>query len=168
MDFTISVAGSTANPSFQDSCSQRHGREGAPASRTRSDCCKGSAAQRVPRPRAKAGAARTGAAVAKAPPRPKQTAAQLQNAIADASGLAPQDAKCFLEALPDVAANSPRETNVFKLHNIVFIRMRKASLRNAIMKFIFGKEVMLRAKPAGEKLTVLAAKPLRDALSVRD
>ena len=119
-------------------------------------------------PPAKARGARPGAAAAKAVPRPKQTAAELQNAIADASGLPPKDAKRFLEALRDVAANNLRETNVFKLHNIVLIRMRKTSPRNAVTKAMFGKEVVLPARPAGQKITAVAVKLLYDAVNAGD
>ncbi len=96
-------------------------------------------------PPAKARGARPGAAAAKAAPRSKQTAAELQNAIADASGLPPKDAKRFLEALCDVVAKNLRETNVFKLHGVVLIRMRKTPPRRAVTRSIFGKEVVLPA-----------------------
>ena len=100
-----------------------------------------------------------------ASPRPNWTVAELQNVIADASGLSPKDAKCFLEALRDVAAKNLRETNVFKLHNVVLIRMRKTPPRNATTRIVFGKEVVLRAKPAGQKITAVAVKPLYDAVN---
>ena len=64
---------------------------------------------------------------------------ELQNAIADASGLPPKDVKCFLEALRDVAAKNLRETNVFKLHNVVLMRMRRIPARTAVAKLMFGK-----------------------------
>ena len=115
-------------------------------------------------PPAKARGARLGAAADKVSPRPKQTVAEFQNAIADASGLPPSSAKRFLEALRDVAAKSLRETNVFKLHHVVLIRMRKTPARDAVAKSLFGKEVVLPAKPAGHKITAVAMKPLYDAV----
>lgn len=116
-------------------------------------------------PPAKARGARPGAAAAKAIPRPKQTVAQLQNAIADASGLPPKDAKCFLEALRDVAAKALRETNVFKLHDVVLIRMRSTPARKAETRSLFGKELALSAKPAGQKITAVATKQLYGAVN---
>ncbi len=119
-------------------------------------------------PPAKAPGARRGAAAVKAAPRPKQTAAELQDAIADASGLPPKDVKCFLEALRDVAAKNLRDTNVFKLHGVVLIRMRKTPPRSAVTRSMFGKEVVLPAKPAGQKITAIAVKPFYDAVSAGD
>ena len=109
-----------------------------------------------------------GAVAAKAAPRSKQTAAELQNAIADAAGFPPKDVKRFLDALHDVAAKSLQETNVFKLPNIVLIRMRKTPPRNAATKNMFGKEIVLSAKPAGQKITAVAVKPLYDATNAAD
>ena len=111
---------------------------------------------------------RSGVAAAKCRPKPKQTMIELQNAIADASGLLPKDVKCFLEALSDVAAKSLRETNVFKLHKVVLIRMRKIPARNAVTRSMFGKEVVLPAKPAGQKITATAVKPLYDAVNAEE
>ena len=108
-------------------------------------------------PPAKARGARPAAAAVKA-----QTVAELQNAIADASGLPPKEAKRFLEALRKVAAQSLRETNVFKIHNIVLIRIKETPARHASVKVMFGKEVAVPAKPAGRKMSALAMKPLQD------
>lgn len=116
-------------------------------------------------PPAKARGARPGDAAAKAAPRPKQTAAELQNAIADASGLLPKDAERWLQALRDVAAKNLRDTNVFKLHDMVLIRMRKTPPRSAVTRSLFGKDIALPAKPAGQKITVIAVKPFYDAVN---
>ena len=67
----------------------------------------------------------------------------LQNAIADKSGIPHKECKVFLEALRDVAAKTLREANVFKLHNIVLVRMKKTAARNAIQRSMFGKEIVL-------------------------
>ena len=82
-------------------------------------------------------------AAGKAPARPRQSMSDLQNAIADKSGLPPKECKVFLEALRDVAAKTLRETSVFKLHNIVLVRMKKTAARNASTRSMFGKEVVL-------------------------
>jgi len=119
-------------------------------------------------PPAKAQGARPGAVVAKAKPRPKQTAAELQNAIADASGLPPKDAKRFLEALCGVAAETLRETNVFKVPNMVIMRMRRTRARPVQTRAMFGKEVVLPARPAGTRITSLVVKPFYDAVTVGD
>ena len=104
-------------------------------------------------------------AAAKVVPRPKKSPAELQNAIADASGLEVEDVKCVLEALRDIAAQSLHDTNVFKLHNIVLIRMRTMPPRGAFMWKRFGKEKSLPAKPARQKITAVAAKSLYNAVS---
>jgi len=109
--------------------------------------------------------ARPAMAAAKAVPRPKKSPAELQNAIADASGLELEDVKCVLEALRDIAAQSLHDTNVFKLHNIVLIRMRTMPPRGAVMWKRFGKEISLPAKPARQKITAVAAKSLYNAVS---
>ena len=119
-------------------------------------------------PPAKARGVRPLATAAKAPPKPRQSMAELMNAIADASGLPPKSAKCFLEALGDVAAKSLRDTNVFKLHNLVLIRMRTMPPRNAVTRKIFGKEITLPARAAGHKITAVAVKPLCDAVAAGD
>jgi hypothetical protein len=108
------------------------------------------------------------AAAAKGAPRPKQSAAELQNALADTSGLRPKDVKLFLEALRAVAAKRLCDTNVFKLHNIVLLRMKRTSPRNASWKTMFGKEAPLQAKPAGYKITAVATKQFYDAVSSGD
>jgi hypothetical protein len=119
-------------------------------------------------PPAKTRGRRPGAAAAEATPRSKQTVAELQNALADASGLPPKDAKRFLEALHHVAAKTLRKNNVFKLHNIVLMRMRKTPPRDAFTRVMFGKEVVLPAKPAGQKITAVVVKPLYDATTAGD
>ena len=120
-------------------------------------------ALRSPPPKARG--ARAGPAAAKAAPRPKQTAAELENAIADAAELPPKNVKSLLEALRDVAAKRLRETNVFKLHGVVLIRRRKTPAREQTTRSIFGKDVVLRARPAGQKITAVAVKPLYTAVS---
>ena len=118
---------------------------------------------RAPRgPPAKAGGARPAAKVL---PKPKQRAADLHNAIADLSNLPPKDVKSCLEALCDVAAKSLRDDGVFKLPNMVLIRLKKTSPRPARTRLMFGKEVVLAAKPAGQKITTTAVKPFYDAVS---
>ena len=107
----------------------------------------------------------TTAAAAKGAPRAKQSAAELQNAIADASGLKPKDAKLFLEALRTVAAKRLRDTKVFELHNMVLLRMKKTPPRHEGWKTMFGKEVPLRAKPAGHKITAVVPKQFYDAVN---
>jgi len=116
-------------------------------------------------PPTKARGARPAMAAAKAVPRPKNSPAGLQNAIADASGLELEDVKCVLEALRDIAAQSLRDANVFKLHNIVLIRMRTMPPRDAVVWKRFGKEISLPAKPARQKITAVAAKSLYNAVS---
>ena len=107
----------------------------------------------------------TTAAAAKGAPRPKQSAAELQNAIADASGLQPKDAKLFLEALRTVAAKRLRDTNVFKLHGMVVLRKKRTPPRHEGWKTMFGKEVPLKAKPAGNKITAVVPKQIYDAVN---
>ena len=103
-------------------------------------------------------------AAAKAAPRPKQTAAELQNAVADAAGLAPNVVKRLLEALRDIAAMRLRETNKFKLHNMVVIHMKQTPRRNKVTRTMFGKEVVLKAKPAGQKITARATEQFYKAV----
>ena len=124
------------------------------------------ALSKAPRcPPARRRGARAGTAAATAAPRPKQTAIELQIALADAAGLAPKDAKRFLEALRDIAATRLREDYVFKLHDVVIIRMRKTRPRNAVTKAMFGKEVVLPAKPAGHKITASAVRMFYNAVN---
>ena len=110
------------------------------------------------------GARAATAAAAKAAPRPTQTAAELQNAIADAAGLQPNVIKRFLEALRDVAAMRLRETNKFKLDSMVVINMKQTPRRKKVTRTMFGKEVVLKAKPAGQKITAKATKQFYDAV----
>ena len=77
----------------------------------------------------------------------------------------PKDAKLFLAALRTVAAKRLRDTNVFKLHNMVRLRMKKTPPRHEGWKTMFGKEVPLKAKPAGNKITAAAPKQFYDAVN---
>ena len=87
--------------------------------------------------------------MAKALPRRRSSASELQNAIADVSGLPLKDVKCLLDALRDVAAKSLRDTSVFKLRDIVSIRMQTIPPRMAVMRRMFsGEEIIVPAKPA--------------------
>eukprot|EP00973_Karenia_brevis_P095690 12428638-Karenia_brevis.AAC.3 len=81
-----------------------------------------------------AGKAYPKAVAGKATRRAKQTVVELQNAVADASGLPPKDVKKLLEALCNAASKSLRDTNVFKLHGMVLIRMRKTPPRSAVSR----------------------------------
>ena len=90
--------------------------------------------------------------------------AEVHNALSDASGLLPKDVKSFLEALQDIVAKGLRENNVFKLHGIALIRMKKTSARPASTKLIFGRKVPLPARPEREKITCVAVKPLYEAV----
>lgn len=119
-------------------------------------------------PPAKPRAALLGAIAAKATPRSKHTAVELENALADASDLPLKDANRFLETLRDIAVKSLQETNVFKLHDIVIIRMRKTPPRNASTKTMFGKEVVLRAIPADQKITTVVTNTLYNAVITGD
>ena len=122
-----------------------------------------SKAPRSPPPKARG--VRPEPAAAKAAPRPKQTAAELENAIANAAELPPKKVKSLLEALRDVAAKSLRETHVFKLPGVVLIRLRKTPARERTTRSIFGKDVVLRERPVGQKITAVAMKPLYTAVS---
>ena len=101
-----------------------------------------------------------GLAINKKEKAPKQSAADLQNAIADISGVLPKDVKVFLDTLRKVATQKLRETCVFKLHDIVLIRKKKIPERAERKRRMFGKEVVVPAKPAVERITVQVVKPL--------
>ena len=105
------------------------------------------------------------ASSARATPRPQQSITELYNAISNVSGLIPKDAKSLLEALRDVVIQELREKNVFMLHGIMIIRTKDISARAAHSINMFGKAVVLPAKPARKKITCIAIKPLYDALS---
>ena len=121
---------------------------------------------RAPRgPPAKAGGARP---AAKALPKPKKRAADVHNSIADVANLPPKDVRSCLEALCNVAAKSLRDEGVFKLPNLVLLRLKKTPPRPARTRAMFGKEIVLQAKPAGQKITAVAVKPFHDAVSAGD
>ena len=101
-----------------------------------------------------------GLAINKKEKAPKQSAADLQNAIADISGVLPKDVKVFLDTLRKVATQKLRETCVFKLHDIVVIRKKKNPERAELKRKMFGKEVVVPARPAVERITVQVVKPL--------
>ena len=118
---------------------------------------------RAPRgPPAKAGGARPAAKVL---PKPKQRAADLHNAIADLSNLPPKDVKSCLEALRDVATKSLRDDGVFAIPNMVRIRLKKTKPRPVRTRAMFGREVVLQAKPAGQKIMTSAVKPFYDVVN---
>ena len=97
-------------------------------------------------------------------PRARLSLAELHGSLANASGLLPKDAKVFLEALREVAAENLRDRGCFKIPNIVMLRKRTTPERSATKKRMFGKDVVLAAKPASCKICARALLPLYDGL----
>ena len=93
---------------------------------------------------------------------PKHDDAALLNAIADLSGVLPKDVKVFLDAIRDIAIQKLREESVFKLHDIILIRKNVIPERAERTRKMFGKEVVIPAKPAAQRIVVQAVRPLYD------
>lgn len=105
---------------------------------------------------------------AQALPKAKQTAADLQAHLADATGLSPRDVKLVVDAIWETCAKSLREDGVFRLPSMALLRAKRTAARPARTKAMFGKEVILQAKPAGKKLSAVVLKPLKDAVMAEE
>ena len=98
-------------------------------------------------------------------PRPKQTAADLQNNISDASGLPASDVKKLLNALRDVIAKNLRNHGKFQFASMVRLRAKATPAREARTRSLFGKEIVLKPRPAGLKITATAIKSFTDTVT---
>ena len=98
-------------------------------------------------------------------PRPKQTAADLQNSISDASGLPASDVKKLLNALRDVIAKNLRNHGKFQFASMVRLRAKAIPAREARTRSLFGKEIVLKPRPAGLKITATAIKSFSDTVT---
>ena len=98
-------------------------------------------------------------------PRPKQTAADLQNSISDASGLPASDVKKLLNALRDVIAKNLRNHGKFQFASMVRLRAKATPAREARTRSLFGKEIVLKPRPAGLKITATAIKSFTDTVT---
>ena len=94
----------------------------------------------------------------------KKSIMNLVHLIADDVDLPPENVKKVLDALLALAAKSLKQTNTFKLHGLVQIKMIKIKARAASKRKMFNKEVLLSARPESEKLTAQALKPLYEAI----
>ena len=97
-------------------------------------------------------------------PQDKQTIADLQAQLANASGIAPKDVKLVMDVLRQICTKSLREHGVFRLPGITMLRTKRINARPASTKKMFGKEVVLPAKPASKKVTAMVLKSLKDAV----
>merc|ERR1711920_273257 len=81
----------------------------------------------------------------------------LTAALAEASEVKPAVARKMLETLAEVATKQVKSTGKFTIHGLCMIKTRKKPATKAGKREVFGKVVMVKAKPAK---TVVKAYPV--------
>merc|ERR1712154_57400 len=90
-------------------------------------------------PRAKTAAMKAGAAMSKG---------AIVAALATATELKPKECKKILETLTEVATKEVKGTGKFTIPGLCMLKTRKKPATKAGKKEVFGKVVMVKAKPA--------------------
>jgi hypothetical protein len=96
-------------------------------------------------------------------PRGKKKANELYMAIAQESGIAVKDVERVIKGLNTVGADSIKMNNVFRVPRMMLFTLKTIPARAQTTKTIFGKEVLIRAKPITKKLSVATLKPFKDS-----
>merc|ERR1712050_664955 len=79
------------------------------------------------------------------------------NAVATQTGLKPKDCKSALESLVAVGTKEVKSTGKFTIHGFCMVKTRVKPATKAGKREVFGKTVMVKAKPAR---TIVKAYPV--------
>merc|ERR1712224_998656 len=86
----------------------------------------------------------------------------LTGSIAEACEIKKAEAKKMLETLASIATAEVKKNAVFKIPGLVTLKTRKKPATKAGKREIFGKTVMVKAKPAKTVVKAFPAKVLKD------
>jgi prophage antirepressor-like protein len=87
---------------------------------------------------------------------------QLYSAIAQVSGITLKDVERVLQGLHEVGADILKQTQQLCVPGMVLVKMKTVPARAQSTKTIIGKELILKARPATKKLTILECKQFKD------
>merc|ERR1712060_391283 len=90
------------------------------------------------------------------------TKGALMAAIAESCEVKKQVASQALSTLASIATTECQKNGKFVVPGLVMIKTRKKPATKAGKKMIFGKEVLVKAKPAKTVVKAFAAKALKD------
>merc|ERR1712060_115694 len=90
------------------------------------------------------------------------TKGQLAASIAEACEIKPADAKTMLETLATIATAEVKKNAKFVIPGLVMLKTRKKPATKAGKREIFGKTVMVKAKPAKTVVKAFPAKAMKD------
>ena len=83
--------------------------------------------------------------------------------------LTPNVVICLLQALVEIAGKRLGCVSIFKLPNVVVIRLKKTPARHTTtVKNLFGKATTMTARPANERISVVAMRSLYEAVHAVD
>ena len=93
----------------------------------------------------------------------KKAASQFHDTIAEKTGVTKEDVEKVIKAVLDQGVAALKEKGSFRFQGMVLFRLKKTAARPAKTKSMFGKEVLLKAKPAGQKLFSTPLKQFKQA-----
>lgn len=96
---------------------------------------------------------------------PKTPAKQVYGDISEEAGVRVKDTKAVLDAIRQIAIRELRRTGTFKLPALVSLRSLHKAASPAKVKSMFGKDVLIAAKPARMMVKATVLQQLRDALA---
>merc|ERR1719399_1418057 len=82
--------------------------------------------------------------------------------LAEKTNLKPKDVKGVMSALQTVAYAEVKKTEKFVIPQLVMLKLRHKPATKAGKRMIFGKEQVVKAKPAKKVVKAFAAKGLKD------
>merc|ERR1712072_1608972 len=85
-------------------------------------------------------------------------------AIAGVTELKPKAVKSVLAELQTIAYKEVAKTEKFVIPQLVMLKLRHKPATKAGKRMIFGKEQVVKAKPAKKVVKAFAAKALKDAI----
>merc|ERR1719172_431225 len=90
------------------------------------------------------------------------TGTDIVKGIAEKTELKPKDVKGVFAALQTLAYAEVKKTEKFVIPQLVMLKLRHKPATKAGKRMIFGKEQVVKAKPAKKIVKAFAAKPLKD------
>merc|ERR1712232_1129182 len=92
------------------------------------------------------------------------TKTDIVNAVATQTGLKPKDCKSALESLVAVGTKEAKSTGKFTIHGFAMVKTRMKPATKAGKREVFGKVVMVKAKPATKVVKAFCVSALKKAI----
>merc|ERR1711920_499120 len=92
------------------------------------------------------------------------TKIDIVNAVATQTGLKPKDCKSALESLVAVGTKEVKSTGKFTIHGFVMVKTRMKPATKAGKREVFGKVVMVKAKPAMKVVKAFCVSALKKSV----